>query len=267
MYFKVKGIKYMKEFDRLVEILERLRGPGGCPWDADQDHKSISRCMIEEAYELIDAIDSDNVAHLKEELGDVLLQVVFHSTIAKDMGEFTIKEVIDVLCSKLIHRHPHVFGDVSVSGSGEVLKNWDRLKKMEDGKNQRQSILDGIPEMLPSLLYARKIQSVVSRVGFDWKDPSGVIEKIREEADELLQAMRSGNREQVEEETGDLLFSIVNLARFNNTDPEAALRKTNQKFIKRFHEIEKQARERGIHLEDMTLEEMDSIWEKAKDKV
>ena len=256
----------MKEFDRLIEILERLRGPGGCPWDAEQDHRSISRCMIEEAYELVDAIDGDDVQHLREELGDVLLQVVFHSTVAKEAGEFTIKEVIDGLCAKLIHRHPHVFGEVSVSSSKEVLRNWERLKKKEKGKAHRQSILDGIPQTLPSLLYARKIQSAVSRVGFDWQDASGVVEKIREEADELLQAMKSGSRELVEEEIGDLLFSIVNLARFNNTDPEAALRRTNRKFIRRFHEIEKYALRQGIRLEDMTLEEMDSIWERVKEK-
>ncbi|HPJ95273.1 MAG TPA: nucleoside triphosphate pyrophosphohydrolase [Deltaproteobacteria bacterium] len=256
----------MKEFDRLVEILERLRAPGGCPWDAEQDHRSISRCMIEEAYELVDAIQDDDVEHLREELGDVLLQVVFHSTIAKDLGEFTIKEVINDLCDKLIHRHPHVFGDVSVADSGEVIKNWERLKKKEEGKKQRQSILDGIPDTLPSLQYARKIQSVVSRVGFDWPDAAGVVDKIKEEADEVLQAMQSHKSDQVAEEIGDLLFSIVNFARFNGIDPESALRRTNLKFRQRFYEIEKEAKNRGLRLEDMSLEEMDKIWESTKDK-
>lgn len=254
----------MKEFDRLVEILERLRGPGGCPWDAEQDHKSISRCMIEEAYELVDAIEHDDAEHLREELGDVLLQVVFHSTIAKDEGAFTIREVIGDLCDKLVHRHPHVFGDVNVENSGEVLRNWDRLKKKEENKKQRESILDGIPGTLPALLYARKIQSVVSRVGFDWQDPAGVIDKIREEADEFLQAMKNADPDQIEDEIGDLLFSIVNLARFSKVDPELALRRTNRKFMGRFSAIEKEAKERGVRLEDMTLEEMDRIWEKAK---
>jgi len=255
----------MKEFDRLVEILERLRAPGGCPWDAEQDHRSISRCMIEEAYELVDAIQADDVEHLREELGDVLLQVVFHSTIAKDLGEFTIKEVVNDLCDKLIHRHPHVFGDVSVADSGEVIKNWERLKKKEEGKKRRQSILDGIPDTLPSLQYARKIQSVVSRVGFDWPDAAGVVDKIKEEADEVLQAMQSHKSDQVAEEIGDLLFSIVNFARFNGIDPESALRRTNLKFRQRFHEIEKEAKSRGLRLEDMSLEEMDKIWESTKD--
>lgn len=254
----------MKEFDRLIEILERLRAPGGCPWDAEQDHKSLSRCMIEEAYELVDAIDGDDVDHVREELGDVLLQVVFHSTIAKDLNEFTIKEVIDDLCDKLIYRHPHVFGDTHVKDSGEVIRNWERLKKKEVGKKQRQSILDGIPVALPSLQYARKIQSIASRAGFDWQDATGVVEKIREEADELLQAMQSSNKEEIEGEIGDLLFSIVNFARFAGIDPEAALRRTNRKFRKRFYEIEKKAAIRGIRLEDMSLEDMDNAWEEAK---
>ena len=254
----------MKEFDRLVKILERLRAPGGCPWDAEQDHKSLSRCMIEEAYELVDAIQGDDVEHLREELGDVLLQVVFHSTIAKDQGEFTIHEVINDLCDKLIHRHPHVFGDVNVADSGEVIINWERLKRKEENKKQRTSILDGIPDALPSLQYARKIQSVVSRVGFDWPDAAGVVSKIKEEADEVLEAMQSQQPDRIEDEIGDLLFSIVNFARFNGIDPESALRGTNRKFRQRFHEIEKEATSRGIRLEDMSLEEMDSIWERAK---
>lgn len=260
-----KGRK-MKEFDRLVEIFQKLRGPGGCPWDAEQDHKSISRCAVEESYELVDAIQSNDIEHMREELGDILLQVMFHSTIARDLGEFTIKDVIDDLCDKLIYRHPHVFGNENVSGSKEVIRNWDRLKKEEETKKSRQSILDGIPDFLPALLYARKIQSVVSRVGFDWQDPAGVIEKVKEEADELLHAIKSHDQDQTEEEIGDLLFSIVNLARFNGIDPEAALRRTNHKFRKRFYEIEREAKRRDVHLEDMTLEEMDSIWERIKEK-
>jgi len=256
----------MKEFDRLVEIHERLRGPGGCPWDAEQDHKSLSRCLIEEAYELFDAILSGNVEHMREELGDVLLQVVFHSVIAKDQGEFTLQDVINDLCDKLIYRHPHVFGDVDVSDSQEVIRNWERLKKKENGKQLRESMLDGIPETLPSLLHARKIQSIVSRVGFDWPDAHGVIEKIKEEADELFEAIQSKDQDEKENETGDLLFSIVNLARFNGIDPEAALRRTNHKFKKRFYEIEQEAKRRGIHIEDMTLEKMNAVWEDAKEK-
>jgi tetrapyrrole methylase family protein / MazG family protein len=254
----------MKEFDRLVGIFERLRAPGGCPWDAEQDHKSIARCAIEEAYELVDAIDADDVPHLREELGDLLLQVVFHSIIARDLGEFTITDVINDLADKLIYRHPHVYGTGTAADSGEVIRNWDRLKAKEEGKAHRQSILDGIPEALPALLTARKIQSVVSRVGFDWEDPEGVLGKIREETEELSEALQGGEQGEIESELGDLLFSVVNLARFLKVDPEAALRKTNLKFRKRFGKIEAEARERGVQLEDMTLGEKDAIWESAK---
>lgn len=254
----------MEDFDRLVGIFEKLRAPGGCPWDAEQDHKSISKCAIEEAYELADAIDDGDVGHLREELGDLLLQVVFHSVIAKDLGEFTIREVINDLADKLIYRHPHVFGDENVSDSGEVIRNWDRLKKKEEGKTGRKSILDGIPEALPGLLYARKIQSAASRVGFDWKDPEGVIDKVREEAQELHEAIRNKDEKEIESEIGDLLFSIVNLARYTGVDPETALRKTNRKFRKRFSKIEDEAKRKGVSLEDMSLEEMDAVWNSAK---
>ncbi len=254
----------MEEFDRLVGIFERLRAPGGCPWDAEQDHKSISRCAIEEAYELVDAIEANDASHIREELGDLLLQVVFHSVIAKDFGEFTIVDVINDLAEKLIYRHPHVFGDAAVKDSGEVIRNWDQLKKKEKGKTRRVSILDGIPEALPALLYARKMQSAASKVGFDWKDPEGVIEKIQEEAGELLEEMKKKDAEGIEGEVGDLLFSVVNLARFLGVDPESALRKTSKKFKKRFSKIEEEARKRSVPLSSMTLEEMDAIWESAK---
>lgn len=256
----------MKEFDRLIEIFERLRAPGGCPWDAKQTHKSIARCAVEEAYELVDAIDSGDLAHLREELGDVLLQVLFHSTIAKDLGEFTIKDVIEGLARKLIYRHPHVFGDETASDAGEVIRNWERLKRSEEGKEHRTSVLDGIPEALPGLLQARKIQSAASRVGFDWQDPSGVVDKVREEAGELLVAMEHGDSEEITSEIGDLLFSIVNLARCAGVDPETALRRTSRTFRRRFSLIEQEARDRGIPLEEMSLEEMDEIWERAKGK-
>ncbi len=257
----------MEEFDRLVGIFEKLRAPGGCPWDAEQDHKSISRCAVEEAYELAEAIDDGDVGHLREELGDLLLQVVFHSVIAKDLNEFTIRDVINDLADKLIYRHPHVFGSENVSDSKEVIRNWDRLKKKEEGKTGRKSILDGIPEALPGLLYARKMQSSASRVGFDWKDPEGVLDKVREEANELREAIQKRDEKEIENEIGDLLFSIVNLARYTGVDPEAALRKTNRKFRKRFSKIEDEAKKRGVQLEDMTLEEMDSIWDSAKEEI
>jgi len=254
----------MKEFDRLVSIMERLRAPGGCPWDAEQDHDSIARCTIEEAYELVDAIDSGDIEHLREELGDVLLQVVFHSNIAKDNDNFTIADVINDLCDKLISRHPHVFGEETVENSDQVLVNWERLKKRERGKQERKSMLDGIPEDLPSLLYARKIQSAASKVGFDWKEPGGILDKIREESFEVSQAIFEGAPDEVESEIGDLLFSVVNLSRYYKIDPETALRRSNKKFKARFYEIEKEARARGMDLMQMSLEDMDEIWEKVK---
>jgi tetrapyrrole methylase family protein / MazG family protein len=254
----------MDEFDKLVSIFERLRGPGGCPWDAEQNHKSIARSIIEEAYELFDAIESNDIVHMREELGDVLLQVVFHSIIANDQGEFTLADVINGLREKLVYRHPHVFSDSKAETAQEVIRNWDLLKQQEEGKSERESILDGIPESLPSLLTARKIQAVVSRVGFDWQDARGVVDKLKEEASELVEALDKDDKDGVEEEIGDLLFSIVNFARLQKVDPESALRKTNRKFRKRFFEIEKEAMKRGVTLDEMTLEEMDRIWESTK---
>ncbi|MFY9398215.1 MAG: nucleoside triphosphate pyrophosphohydrolase [Desulfomonilia bacterium] len=256
----------MEEFDRLIEIFERLRAPGGCPWDAEQTHRSIARNAVEEAYELMDAIDSGDVAHLREELGDVLLQVLFHSTIAKDLGEFTIRDVIEGLARKLIYRHPHVFGNETATDAGEVIRNWERLKRGEEGKEHRASVLDGIPEALPGLLQARKIQSAASRVGFDWQDLPGVVDKLKEELGELLAAMEHGDTEEITSEIGDLLFTVVNLARHLGVDPETALRRTNRTFRRRFALIEQEARDRGIPLEEMSLKDMDEIWERAKDR-
>jgi MazG family protein len=257
----------MKALDRLMDIIDTLRGPGGCPWDMEQDHKSIMKCLIEETYELADAIEKDNADDLKEELGDVFMQVVFHSAIAKENNVFTLDEVVNDLCDKLIYRHPHVFGDVKVNDAEEVLKNWERLKRKENTKKQRKSILSGIPNTLPALLNALKIQSVVSRVGFDWENPEGVIDKIKEEVLEVEEAMDGKNKDQMEDEIGDLFFSVVNLARLLKIDPEAALRRTNKKFAQRFFEIEKVAKERSIGLSEMPMNEKDRIWEDAKKKV
>jgi len=258
------GEPEMKEFDKLVALLEKLRAPDGCPWDAEQDHKSLSRCVIEEACELVDAIQTGEIEDLKEELGDLLLQVVFHSIIAKEKNEFTIVDVINCLCDKLIYRHPHVFGTAKVKTSEEVVSNWQQLKRKEPTKKKRKSILDGIPGTLPSLLYARKIQSAAGKVGFDWENPKGVIDKIKEEAEELCRALEKKDQDETENEIGDLLFSIVNLARYTGVDPEAALRRTNHKFKGRFYEIEKEAKKQGISLKEMSLEDMDRIWERAK---
>jgi len=254
----------MEALDRLMDIMDTLRGPGGCPWDVEQDHKSIMKCLIEETYELADAIEEEDVDVLKEELGDVFLQVVFHSAIAKDNNMFTLDEVINELCDKLIYRHPHVFGDVSVRDSAEVIKNWERLKRKENTKKARESILSGIPNTLPALLNALKIQSIVSRVGFDWENPEGVVDKIKEEIQELVDAMESKNKDRMEDEMGDLFFSVVNLARQLKIDPEAALRRTNKKFSHRFFEIEKVAKEQDVGLSEMPMAEKERIWEAAK---
>ncbi len=254
----------MEEFDRLVGIFERLRAPGGCPWDAQQDHRTIARCSIEEAYELFDAIETGDAEHMREELGDVLLQVVFHSIIARDLGEFTLADVINGLADKLVSRHPHVFGDARVETAGEVVRNWERIKGRERGKERRKSILDGVPESLPSLMAARKMQAAVSRVGFDWQDPRGVLGKIREETGELAEALESGGQGAIAGEIGDLLFTVVNLARLCGVDPESALRAANRKFRSRFGAIEEEAARRGVTLEEMTLDEMDEIWEGTK---
>ncbi|RJP84166.1 MAG: nucleoside triphosphate pyrophosphohydrolase [Desulfobacteraceae bacterium] len=257
----------MEALNRLMDIMDTLRGPGGCPWDMEQTHKSIMKCLIEETYELADAIESGDAEVLREELGDVFLQVVFHSAIAKDNGLFTLDEVIHELCDKLIYRHPHVFGDASVRDSDEVIKNWERLKRKENTKSARESILSGIPNDLPALLKALKIQSVVSRVGFDWEQPRDVLDKIKEEVREVEEAISSSDKDQMEAEIGDLIFSVVNLARRLKVDPEAALRRTNKKFSSRFYEIEKVAKTKGLRLSEMPMEEKDRIWEEAKKRV
>jgi tetrapyrrole methylase family protein/MazG family protein len=257
----------MEALDRLMEIMDTLRGPGGCPWDMEQDHKSIMKCLIEEAYELADAIEEDNADDIKEELGDVFLQVIFHSAISQDNNMFTLDDVVNELCDKLIYRHPHVFGDTKVRDSEEVIKNWERLKRKENAKKQRESILSGIPNTLPALLNALKIQSVVSRVGFDWENPEGVLDKIKEEIQEVKEAVDGKNEDRMEDEIGDLFFSVVNLARLLKIDPEAALRRTNKKFSRRFFEIEKNAKEQNIGLSEMPMAEKDRIWEEAKKEI
>lgn len=255
----------MKEMDRLIRIMETLRGPGGCPWDAEQDHKSMIRGLIEETYELADAVETENTEEMLEELGDVLLHVIFHSIIAEEEKAFTLADVAQRLSDKLVYRHPHVFGDARVKDAAEVKVNWDRLKRKENGKEKRKSIFEGIPESLPALLYALKIQSKAARVGFDWESAHGVLEKIREEADEVAEAVEKG-AEAVEEEIGDLIFTVVNLARMHGVDPEAALRRSNRKFVTRFREIEKEASTRGVGLADMPMAEKERIWQAAKGK-
>ncbi|MFZ1323305.1 MAG: nucleoside triphosphate pyrophosphohydrolase [Ignavibacteria bacterium] len=248
------------EFVEFVEIVKRLRID--CPWDKIQTHLSLRRCLLEETYEVLEAIDENNPVELKKELGDLLLQVVFHSNIAEEENEFTLKEVIESETKKLIARHPHVFGDVKVKDSDEVKRNWEMLK-MKEG---RKSVIEGIPEQLPALLKAYRIQEKASKVGFDWKDEEPVFDKILEELEELKVNVNSVKpQKDIEDEFGDVLFSLVNFARYHKINPEDALRKTVSKFKKRFNKIEDFAKENDIELEAMSLEEMDAVWNMAKD--
>jgi len=258
----LKSVNPLNEFDEFVNIVKRLRKD--CPWDRIQTHLSLRRCLLEETYEVLEAIDEGNMQELKKELGDILLQVVFHSNIAEENKDFTLSEVIRSETSKLIERHPHVFGDVQVKDSDEVKKNWERLKKKEG----RISIIDGIPEELPALLKAYRIQEKASKVGFDWKDEKPVFDKIIEEINELRNNIDTGKPvKEIEDEFGDVLFSIVNYSRFLKINPEDALRRTIKKFRKRFQKIEKFAEENNKVLDEMTLEEMDEIWNKAKAEI
>ena len=249
-----------KAFVKFVKIMEKLRSPEGCPWDRKQTEKSLVSYVLEEAYEVVDAIESEDPEKLKEELGDLLLQIVFLSQIAREKDLFDICDVISVISEKMISRHPHVFGNEKLSTPEEVLDRWDSFKKKE-----RKSLLEGIPRSAPALLESFQIGTRVSRVGFDWKDSWSAFEKVKEELQELEEVIKEGNREKIEEEIGDLLFSIVNVARLEGINPENALKKTNKKFKERFAEIEKKAEKEGRRLEDMSLEEMDSVWEKAKE--
>lgn len=252
-------------FDELVKIIERLRSDNGCPWDREQTHQSLRSDLIEEAYELIEAIDSQDDTKLCDETGDLLIQVLMHSQIAKERGKFEVSEVIKRTKEKLVRRHPHVFGELQVSGKKEVLSNWERIKS-EELKAERQSVMDGIPSALPSLIMAKKIQSKASRVGFDWKSAKEVLPKLQEELDELKSVIDKSDRDQVEAEIGDLLFSIVNLCRFLDVDAEDALRRSNAKFIKRFKIIEARINSQGKNFVDYTLEELDQIWEETKNE-
>ncbi|MBP7868222.1 MAG: nucleoside triphosphate pyrophosphohydrolase [Acidobacteria bacterium] len=246
--------------------MARLREPGGCPWDREQTRETLKPMLVEESYEVLHALDASDSRELREELGDLLLQIVFHARIAEENGEFDMQGVIDGIHDKIIHRHPHVFGDVKVSGSDEVLVNWDRIKKEEKARkgSKRASILDGIPPKMPALHEAHQIGARAARAGFDWEDAGGVIRKIREELDELERSLSAENPAAVREEIGDLLFAVVNLCRFLSLDPETALKTTNQKFRQRFGFVEKKVREAGKTVEDCDLDELERYWQESK---
>jgi MazG family protein len=254
-----------KDIQRLLDIMARLRDPdGGCPWDREQDFASIAPYTLEEAYEVAEAIAQQDWPELRDELGDLLFQVVFHARMAEERGWFDFNEVVEAICDKMIRRHPHVFGDASVADAKEQTVAWEEHKARERAHRNHTSLLDGVSLALPALTRARKLQGRAARVGFDWPDAGGVVAKIREELDELEQALAQDDTTAVGEELGDLLFSVVNLARHRDLDPEGLLRTANGKFIRRFQAMEARARAQGTDLAALGPEAMDALWESAK---
>lgn len=254
-----------EKFAELVDIMARLRGENGCPWDREQTSESIKPYLVEETYEVLEAIDEQDPVKLKEELGDLMLQIVFHAQMAEEADAFTVRDVLAAINDKLVRRHPHVFGDVKADTAQEVLFNWEQIKQTERRREKGQaSLLDGVPRELPALLRAHRLQEKASRVGFDWKEAQEVFRKVEEELAELRAAMQGQAAERVEAELGDLLFALVNLSRFLAVNPEEALRKTIARFIARFRYIEEELARRGRSLRQASLEEMDALWAEAK---
>lgn len=252
------------DFNDLLRIMEILRAPDGCMWDREQDHQSIRRNFIEETYEVCEAIDEEDTEHLKEELGDVLLQVVFHTQMEKEKGVFDIGDVADGICKKLIFRHPHIFGSVEVSSSEEILRNWDELKRKEKHQETDTAALQSVAKSLPGLIRAEKLQKKAAKVGFDWDRAEDALDKVAEELDEVRRAMQGDG--DPEEELGDLLFAAVNVSRHLEIDAERAMEKACNKFTNRFAQMDQMAREMQKSLSDLSLEEMDALWEKAKSR-
>jgi nucleoside triphosphate diphosphatase len=271
---KDERLKPSRDIARLIEIMAALRTPGtGCPWDLEQNFATIAPYTLEEAYEVADAIARDDLDDLREELGDLLLQVVFHARMAQEQGRFDFGDVVEAITAKLLRRHPHVFGDTRGLTPKAVEGLWDRIKAEEKAERlargewngpESTGALAGVPVALPALTRALKLQSKAGKVGFDWNDPLAVLKKIREEADEIAEAIAAGDQKQAEGEVGDLLFAVVNLARHLDIDPEAALRATNQKFERRFASIERALAQRGKSPKDSSLAEMDALWDAAK---
>ena len=262
-------------FEELVAVQARLRAPGGCPWDREQTHLTLRTYLIEEAYEVLEAIEDGDSKNLAEELGDLLLQVLFHADMARETGAFDISHVITGIRDKMVRRHPHVFGNVKAETSGEVLKNWAQLKAREKeatsphvaaSENPAPSALDGVPRSLPALLEAYQITRRAAQVGFDWEHVEGIFDKLEEEIAELREALAASNRRATEEEIGDLLFSVVNLARFLKLDPEVILKKSNLKFKQRFYDMERAALHSGQSLSQLSKEELEVLWEASKSK-
>jgi tetrapyrrole methylase family protein/MazG family protein len=264
-------------FEKLVAVQARLRAPNGCPWDREQTHQSLRTYLIEEAYEVLEALESGDDAKFAEEMGDLLLQIVFHSQIATEEGRFTVAEVIREIHDKMIRRHPHVFGETTAKDSAEVLRNWEQIKAEERRAGQKKSgsepgkavpkeasLLDGVSHALPATLEGFQLTRKASRIGFDWEDAGGVFEKLMEETEELKNVTKEQDQRKVEEELGDLLFAAVNLSRFLKVDPEIALKKANAKFSRRFREMEKMARKGGREFKELPRAEMEAFWDAAK---
>jgi MazG family protein len=252
-----------RSFDELVQLMTRLRGPDGCPWDRKQTLPSLKPFIIEESYEVVDAIDRDDRAGLCEELGDFLLQAVFVAEVTREEGSFDVYDAVTAIYEKLVRRHPHVFGDVEARDAEQVLVNWEKLKN-EERKAENKSVLAGVPQSLPALLKAARLTEKAARVGFDWRRTENVFAKLSEEIEELRAAIASGDESHIHEEIGDLLFTIANIARKLNVNAEEALQSTNRKFRRRFESMESSVRESGRNLDQLTLEQMDHLWDEAK---
>ena len=252
-----------KQLDRLRAIMHRLRAPGGCPWDAEQTHESLVSNLIEEAYETVDTIQRGDHNHLQEELGDLLLQVVFHAELAEEAGRYNLDDVARGISDKLVRRHPHVYATSDAEDTDAVLEQWDAIKRKEKG-DEKEPYLHGVGKGLPGIIKAAKLQKKAAKVGFDWPDQAGVIAKLKEELAELEAALESGNDRDIEDELGDLLFSAVNLARFRKLDPEVVMNQANNKFESRFAKMEASLEEQGLSLEDASLEQMEAAWQAAK---
>ncbi len=260
---EVKSVSLLHD---LVELMRKLRSNDGCPWDKEQSHASLKPHLVEETYEVIDAIDSGDPAKIKEELADLFFHIIFHCQIAKEKGEFDIESIMALCLDKMTRRHPHVFGDATANTQEEVIRQWEEIKKKEKGYEERKFVVDGLPKHLPALQKAQKLQKKVSKVGFDWKDIRDVIAKIDEELEEVKDAIQRNKPEHIEEEVGDLLFSVVNLSRFLKLDTENVLHKTIYKFVERFKKVEMELAALGKDIEKCSLEEMDALWNKAKGK-
>lgn len=259
--FEFKDSYDVNDFRRMIEV---LRAPGGCPWDREQTHESIRNNVLEEAYETAQAIDRRDTENLREELGDLLMQVLFHARIEEEQGGFDLDDVADAAVKKLIFRHPHVFGDEKARNSAEVLDTWEKVKRIEKSQETTASAMTDVAETLPALWRAGKIQKKAAKVGFDWPDVSGAMDKVREETDELSQGIAAGDADNETEEIGDLLFSVVNAARLLKVDPENALHRACEKFIRRFRFMEEEAAKQGKKLEDMPLEEQEKLYQRAR---